>query len=499
MFDRYVALRAQQMPHAIAVSTPQGDLSYAKLDGDAGRIAASLAEVPRPALASVRVADPYVHMLVLLALSRLGIAMTSISAGQDAALIGLLSPDLMIADGPAPEDFPAKNLRWLAITQAWLDAALRRPAGIAARTRPTPDPDALGLLLTSSGTTGLPKKVALSWRELEARLVQTHLAQSQMGSLARVLCPLGPGSGAFFIAIPTWHQGGTMIFASPNPVALAAALPSLRPTGMVLAPVQMSAILDALPANSLPMRDLWVCMVGSHTPAAVSRAVRLRLTGDIYVGLGSTEAGAISGAPLAALGDDPAAVGFVMPWATVEVVDEAHEPVPPGSLGQIRVKGPHVVSGYLDAPEVTAERFRDGWFYPGDLGTLGANGALRIEGRSDEVMNFGGEKMLPRAMEDAALNCPGVRDAAAFSLPDASGLPAPWLAIVRGEALDPVRLDRTLRDGLPTLPPIRVAWIDAIPRNQRGKVDRERLRRAASALPVAEAPKPLPPLTWLHE
>ena len=486
MFDRYVAFRAQQIPHAIAVSSQRGDRSYAQLDGDAGRIAASLAELPRPALACVRIADPYVHMLVLLALSRLGIAMTSISSGQDATLVGLLRPDLMIADGPAPAESWTAGLNWLAVTQGWIDETLRRLTVITARAWPAPDPDALGLLLTSSGTTGLPKKVALSWRELEARLVQTHLAQSQMGSLARVLCPLGPGSGAFFIAIPTWHQGGTMIFPPPHPAALAAALPSLRPTGMVLAPIQMSAILDALPAGFLPMRDLWVCMVGSHTPAAVSRAVRLRLTGDIYVGLGSTEAGAISGAPLAALGDDPAAVGFVMPWATVEVVDEEHLPVVAGSVGHIRVKGQHVVSGYLDAPEVTAERFRDGWFYPGDLGTLGADGALRIEGRSDEVMNFGGEKMLPRAMEDAALSCPGVRDAAAFSLPDASGLPAPWLAIVRGDPLDPAQLDRTLRVGLPTLPPIRVAWIDVIPRNQRGKVDRERLRRAASSLPVAE-------------
>ncbi len=482
MFDRYVAHRALKMPHAIAVSSSSGDRSFARLDGDVGRFAAALDREPRPVLACVRIADPYVHFLVLLALARLGIAMTSIGAGRDAGLVDLLGPDLVVADGPAPAEPWASGLRWLHVTQAWVDEALRAHEGIPARTRPDPDPDALAMLMTSSGTTGTPKKVALSWAQLESRVVQACLAIS--GSLARVICPLEPGSGGFFAALPTWHGGGTMVFASPDPAVLAAALPSLRPTGLVLAPIQMQLILAALPAGALPLPELWVTMVGSHTPAALSRAVRLRLTGQIHVNYGSTEAGAVSSAPLAVLGDDPAAVGFVAPWASVQVVDEDHAPLPPGTLGQIRMAGRDVVSAYLDAPEVTAERFHDGWFYPGDLGTLGADGALRVEGRSDDVMNFGGEKMLPRAMEDAAMSCPGVRDAAAFSLPDAAGLPAPWLAIVRDGTLDPAALDRALCAALPTLPPIRVAWTDVVPRNARGKVERDALRRAAAALPM---------------
>ena len=86
-------------------------------------------------------------------------------------------------------------------------------------------------------------------------------------------------------------------------------------------------------------------------------------------------------------------------------------------------------------------------------------------------------KFLPRTLEDAVLACKGVRDVAAFAVPSVSGVPTPWLAIVRDEDLDEGQIADALRNL--NLPPIHLGWVKEIPRNDRGKVQRDRLVAAA--------------------
>src|SRR6185437_2214553 len=114
----------------------------------------------------------------------------------------------------------------------------------------------------------------------------------------------------------------------------------------------------------------------------------------------------------------PGTVGIVA-GAEVAILDADWQPLPAGTAGEVSVRGPGVVDGYLDNPESTAASFRDGWFRTGDLGRLSADGYLTLDGRLKELINRGGEKIAPREIDEALLAHPGVREAVAFGVPDA--------------------------------------------------------------------------------
>ena len=266
-----------------------------------------------------------------------------------------------------------------------------------------------------------------------------------------------------------------MVFGPSGAGEAALALPRLRPLSLAGAPVQVQGLLAALPAGFLPQPELSVHLFGSRTPRPLKDELSRRLTSGVFNVYGSTEAGLIAHAPASQLPDEEA-VGFVAPWTRMQIVDEDDAPVAAGETGRVRIQGPDCATAYLDDPEASAQAFRDGWFYPGDLGSVAADGLFRLAGRSTEVMNLGGEKFLPRLLEDAALACAGVVDAAAFTAPGPAGIDRPWVAVVRGEGLDQDALSRAF--ALPSMPPVHVAWIDSIPRNDRGKIKRDVLRAA---------------------
>ena len=481
MFDRYIAFRARQAPDAVAIDMPSGKLSFATLNVAVDRIAAALAaERGRPALVAVRIADPYLHWLVLLGLARLGLASASVPPGHEAKMLPRLRPDLVVSDQPNLPDAERLQTRWLHASASWSADALANPAAPPARRAAFSA--ATGRVVTSSGTTGTPKRIALSWQVIERRIEEAVLWTADIGGLARVLSILGAGGGSFLPSLATWAAGGSVLFATPEPSAVAASLARLRPTLLVASPIQLKAILDALPDNAPLVPDLQIALAGSHTPLAVRRAAEQRLTPRIIIAYGSSEASLVATGRTELLGDDEAACGWIVPGINAEVVDEDGTPLPYGTVGLLRFRGSGVIQAYQDDADPAGVEFRAGWYHSGDVGTLAPDGALRVLGRADERMNFGGVKILPGLMETAARSCPGVVDAAAFARPGADGLDEPWLAIVRGEDFDPAALDAAVREHLLDLPPIRVAWISSIPRNAGGKVERDRLRAAAEAL-----------------
>ncbi len=209
----------------------------------------------------------------------------------------------------------------------------------------------------------------------------------------------------------------------------------------------------------------------------------------------------VAGAPAAVLARREGAVGFLIPTVEAQVLDAEGVPAPPERMGVLRIKAEGLFDGYLEDEAATASALRDGWFYPGDLAILAADGLLSIEGRLAEFMNLGGVKIAPPAVDEAALVCQGVVDAAAFSVPDPQGIERPWIAVVRGEGFEEAVLINALADRWPALRRTRSAFIDKIPRNAMGKAERQRLKhimvqalpRLAAAQAAPEAPEPMPP------
>lgn len=459
MFDAYIAYHARLTPAAPAIVTPDRTLSFARMDADIDRMTAALdaLTVAADQAVAVDVADEYARWLVIHALARRGVA-TAPAADTPSRT--------RIADVRTTGAEPA-----LLLDAARVAAILRAPARSAPRARI--DPHALGRVLRSSGTTGEEKRIAMSWRRLDLSIRNSFVAYGM---------PQGPwaplvGTDAILgvvLALAAWASGNPVVLGLGLAITPALA-DAITPALVALVPDQLRRWVELLPEHG-PRRPVRVVSGGGAIPPPLAARVRARLTGDLRSVYGASETGAVAIADLALIDRRPNAAGHVLPDTEVEIVDDADRPLPAGRPGRVRIRGDRVAQAYLDGAWAGGSGFRDGWFVPGDIGRLEADGLLLIDGRADEMMNIAGHKLLPGWIEAAALACPGVADAAAFAVTDADGLQRCWLAIVQGPGFAEAALVATLRR--PALAFLdRLQWIglNEIPRNAMGKVRRDRL------------------------
>ncbi|MDZ4373702.1 MAG: AMP-binding protein [Phenylobacterium sp.] len=462
MFDGFIRDNAAWTPRAPAVITPERRYSYATFDADIDRLGVALAARgvgPASGVVAVAVAHPYWQLLAIAALARLG------ACGSPGADPGA---DLRLADRDDIGD-GAPVLRLTANDFAGILSAPRRPLPQLEL-----DDSALGHVMLSSGTTRTPRRVGLTWRRLEAgnHANLRSYAAGKAGTWAPVT---GVDSMlGFTMTITAWSVGGAVAwgFSIADAPAL---MEQVEPGVMGMTPRQLHELLAALPPGFQPQPAWRVCAAGSLLPAPLAREAILRLTPDVWIIYGSTEASLLAVGHAGDLEENPALVGRTPAGAVVEIVDDEGCPVPDGHAGEIRIATERMSQGYLNDPEASLERFRDGWFHTRDVGRRLADGRLVLEGRVDDRLNLGGAKLMPQVVEQAAYACPGVRDCAAFAAPGDDGLEHCWLAVVADPGFERETLARHL--GVhPGLPPVRLAWIDAIPRNAMGKVERNRLR-----------------------
>jgi acyl-CoA synthetase (AMP-forming)/AMP-acid ligase II len=459
MLEGPIKDHARWTPRAPAVIAQGRTVSYAQFDADIDRFAGAFLDLaigPGSGVIALQIDVPYLHHVAICALSRIGAVS---SAGHDEAA------ELRITDGnePRPQQ-PTLRLGSDAIA-----------AILAAPPRSTPrldtDPDSLARVMLTSGTTLKPRRIGLSWRRLDAAN-HTTLRTYGAGKLGTWLALPGVDSMmGYSFAMAAWTTGGAL---AVTPVADLPALLETAAQGVLgVTPVQLRSLLDDLPPGFEPRPGWRIFSGGSLMPTPVAREACLRISPDLIVNYGSTEA-SVNALCAIDLNAPPGVVGYTPHGATVEVM------APDGESGEIRIRSSRMTYGYLDDPVETAARFRDGWFYPGDVGRRLPDGRLVLEGRVDDRMNLGGFKFMPGALEAPALECPGVVDCAAFAAPDLQGIDHCWLAVVTVPGFDRDRLAVHL-SGYQGLPENRFAWIDAIPRNAMGKVERGTLRDALIA------------------
>ena len=352
------------------------------------------------------------------------------------------------------------------------DAWLERPAGCSAAAI-DPDSSALCRIFASSGTTGVVKHIPVSHEVMMRRVYSRWQAQGG-GPLTRMIAVgLGIGWG-FTVALMTLWQGGTLVLF--DPATAVEAMRRHRVNVLVTSPATLKTLADMRPPGQGPLPDLAAIEVGGSTlPDLVRRAAADRLCRNVVVYAGACEAGGMAGATADALDERPDAVGFVWPDVEVQAVSADHLPLPPGTEGILRVRSAMVAPGYYRNEAATAESFRDGWFYPGDIGTVWPDGMLCLNGRNAELINAGGDKISPHRIEKGLLAIPGVTDAAAFGVPDAAGLTMVWAAITSGAPIEDAVLD-AFCDRLPSyMAPRIVLQLEELPRNENGKIRRQAL------------------------
>jgi long-chain acyl-CoA synthetase len=215
---------------------------------------------------------------------------------------------------------------------------------------------------------------------------------------------------------------------------------------------------------------------GSAIPIDVRRAIEQQVTPLLYVRYASTESGAIA---MAGPGehDEAETVGRPLPGVDLQIVGPDDRPLPTGETGRIRLRALGMATGYLDGGEQAASRFRDGWFWSGDVGMLRPDGSLIVQGRQDDMMILNGVNIFPAEIERVLERHPAVHVAAALPLPSRVHGQIPVAAVeLRADAVAaPTELQSYAREHLGLRAPRRILVIDRLPRNSQGKIMRREI------------------------
>ncbi|RBP13754.1 fatty-acyl-CoA synthase [Roseiarcus fermentans] len=363
----------------------------------------------------------------------------------------------------------------------------------------TARPDAVAALLPTGGTTGAPKVVPLTHRNIVASATASMLALDVRADDRIVIAlPLFHVGGAFCTSLSALGAGATMILPTAggfrNPEVVAnywRILDRQRATIGGLVPTGLAAAAEA-PAEGCDRSRLRLFATGASVcPPEIERRFLRVWPGDcvrqIY---GMTEfAGAITQTP-SDRAQRPGSVG--LPAALVEVAVLAGDTIHRGAspVGEILARGPQMFAGYLD-PRQHGASFHDGWLRSGDLGRIGDDGEVYVTGRAKDVIIRGGHNIDPTAIEDVAMRFPGVGLAAAVGRPDAYAGETPMLFVTPspGAAIDPEGLARFVAAGViegPARPRAIVAIAD-MPMTPVGKIYKPRLRELAAEAAAGEA------------
>lgn len=474
---------AHAFPEREALVCNGDPLGYGALQAMVERVATqcALAGVGRGDRIGVAVNHPAGYVVTVLALAHLGAPVTPFHAARPRPLREAVAArhrlTAVVVD-PPNADLGAEHPGLRLIPQRSLFAEL--PRGQATVPPATEMDNEPWMLALSSGTTGLPKSIPQG--HARSALVATLVSGRVLGRRTLVLFDLSTSVGmnavvrqlyAGHTAIVTDLRGRffeTLRRDRPDQV--------LASTGDAVALVQ--AARDADPDSRAASGALAsILLSGSAVSPGLRRDVCEWLSPHLHVQYGATEAGAVASlAPED--GDRPGCAGRLMPWVEAQAVDGDGRALPAGQTGLLRLRSPTLVQGYLGDPDASARAFRDGWYYPGDIGRVDEAGYLYLAGRIDDRLNLGGNKIDPVPLEAYIDGLPGVRESVLLAATVREAVGPELVALVVADTpataraiVEACRQAHGVRHS-----PSWVVFAAALPRNGAGKID----RRAAGAM-----------------
>lgn len=417
--------------------------------------------------------NPIHHTAMIYALALLGVRSASVGTIFVTQQSGP-RPDLFLTDRDdlPPSDLPVRKVdpRWFSFDQsAPIDYA--RLMGMPG----FPNPDDVVRYVYSSGTTGRPKCVALTNASLELRMAHTQTYMNQRILSGAALNMMGFSTIAGIMSPILTHSVGALLCFSSNYVEALQLVRMFNVSAIGGAVVQLQGILNALGTAAPPPSLRCVSVAGSKLPIRMLSEIRSRLASFVIGGYGSTEVGGLTSATAADFERHEGAAGYILPWATIEAVDDTGSALPAGSEGVLRVRSSEIAFYVGDRGE-PLETTSDGWFYPGDFGRIEPDGLVVITGRTGDIINRGGVVVAPELIEEVLRLSASVTDVAVVGCTNTAGIDEIWAAVVASARLDPDRLIAEAAPKLNERVPDRVFQIDAVPRNENGKVMRNALR-----------------------
>ena len=341
-------------------------------------------------------------------------------------------------------------------------------------------PDDAGLVLHTSGTTARPKIVPLTQRNLaaSARHIRETLRLDAADRCLNVM-PLFHIHGLVACLLAPLSAGGSVYCSAGfNALRFMTDLDASAATWYSAVPTMHQAILARAAKNPDRGRASRLRFIRSSSAALPPRVLgELEAVFGVPVveAYGMTEAAhQMASNPLPPGVRKPGTVGLAAGPA-VAIMDDRGALLPPGTGGEIVVRGPNIFGGYEHRPEANAAGFTDGWFRTGDAGVIDEQGYITLTSRIKEIINRGGEKISPREVDEILLEHEAVREAVAFPIPHATLGEAVGAAVVlrEGFAATEREILRFVEGRLaPYKVPSTLRILDELPRGATGKVRR---------------------------
>jgi long-chain acyl-CoA synthetase len=356
----------------------------------------------------------------------------------------------------------------------------RFSAPAAALSPPKLNADDDALILYTSGTTGEPKGVVLSYRNLvQYPMVMGEMRVTDASTMRGCILPMSHIVGPV-VCNELAERGYTLvIFDQINPVTLLEGIQKYRVNVFESVPIVFQLLLGVKNLASYDTSSMKIAaMMGTSIPMPLLRAFQAAQPHiKVIQGYGLTET-----SPMITLVEPDKAeakmgsIGRAVPGVEVKIVDENDKEVPIGEAGEIVTRGPHVMKGYFRRPSATAERIRNGWLYTGDVGKLESDGYYYHLGRRDDMIITGGLNVYPAEVENMIYTYPGVQENIVFAIPDAKRGQVIGAAIVPRPGANVVEKDLLthLRGNLANFKvPDRIVIRESLPRTSSGKTIRD--------------------------
>ncbi|MFJ7732381.1 class I adenylate-forming enzyme family protein [Lysinibacillus sp. NPDC097231] len=350
------------------------------------------------------------------------------------------------------------------------------------------EPNDTAVVMYTSGTTGKPKGVMLTHQNIVSTAAIWSSSMTMTNEDRMFICtPLFHCAGLHVFAMPMFFKGGTVVIEEAfSPTNTLEQLAKTDATIFFGVPSMYTIILNTPGFKEQIFKNLrLLCYGAAPMPYELVKQVKEAFHNIKVQNLyGQTEN---SPAATSLLDTDAltkiGSVGKPLAQTEVCVVDSFGEPMPAGEVGEICVKGPQVMKGYLRNPEETARTIRDGWLYSGDLGRFDEEGYLYIVDRKKDMIIRGGENIYPIEVEEVLYQLPEILEAAVVGLPHEvyGEVPKAFVVLKEGKNLDEEAILAYCQTKLAKYKvPQEIEFLAELPRNASGKVLKHTLRPKVS-------------------
>lgn len=474
-----VTYHAMKQPNSIALVTPNRQLSYMDLENLASKCGSFFIEcgVKENDIVVLIIEDEVLLIIALLAIARIGATALSLNPHTPDTYrqtkIKEIDTKILVTDKidyfiPSLKNiiFGEKEVQWILQTKS-----------------DSKKVDSLSspyFIVMGSGSTGKSKLIPITHQQeiAKVQLSLQWMPKSKHTSIASL------SSLYFYTSIiaflRTMHLGGTFVLLrkNSNPILecqnhyISVLFASVFHVHHMLKGVSQTS------ENLLKSVDI-LYITGSFVSDVLKEKIFQYLTKNLYIAYGTNESStATLLRPINGKISIGGSVGFPLENVHVEVVDANSNILPKNHIGHIRIQTPAMATGYLNDAEATNERFKNGWFYPGDVGKYNNEGELIYLGRSDHMMIMNGINIYPGEIEQYILKYPAVKDAAVipFPSPIEQNIPVCAVEIDKNTQIDLKQLLLDAYEHLGPSSPKAIVPLEKIPRNELGKLERDKLK-----------------------